>query len=287
MEAAPARSLGRCGVATNGFTYIGGNHADLVADLLDHPPSMVGADAHFHHDSAGGLPGEEPEQLRARDLLAQHGLATVRGPVQLEVRLRDVDANDADHLAYGSFFRGANAPCVRSPHPAQVDTGCRGASTPSGRAKRWLGGLTTDKAARAVQIRCRSVHSSVRNRSRPRRAPDSRFRTVDNPGRGGGGRQVRERAAELRQGNAHVESDKATGARGARDGAGQHPTLQAVRRQSGLAAVARGHRFPAGLRRQRAKGARAACRDIAGALFRPIGDSIRWPGYLPKRPDTS
>ena len=217
---------------------------------------MVGADAHFHHDSAGGLPGEEPEQLRARDLLAQHGLATVRGPVQLEVRLRDVDA-------------------------------CRGASTPSGRAKRWLGGLTTDKAARAVQIRCRSVHSSVRNRSRPRRAPDSRFRTVDNPGRGGGGRQVRERAAELRQGNAHVESDKATGARGARDGAGQHPILQAVRRQSGLAAVARGHRFPAGLRRQRAKGARAACRDIAGALFRPIGDGIRWPGYLPKRPDTS
>ena len=54
------------------------------------------------------------------------------------------------------------------------------------------------------------------------------------------------------------------GAGGAGDGAGQHPTLQALRRQPGLPAVARGHRFPAGLRGRQAKGARAACRDIAG-----------------------
>ena len=31
----------------------------------------------------------------------------------------------------------------------------------------------------------------------------------------------------------------------------------------------------------------AAYRDIAEALFRPIGDGIRWPGYLARHPDTS
>ena len=47
--------------------------------------------------------------------------------------------------------------------------------------------------------------------------------------------------------NARIGFDKGDGAGGARDGAGQHATLQAVRRRPVLQAVADEHRVPAGL----------------------------------------
>ena len=53
---------------------------DLVAEVPDHPPPMVGARAHFHHDLADGLPGEEFEQLRARELLRSTGSPSAVAP---------------------------------------------------------------------------------------------------------------------------------------------------------------------------------------------------------------
>ena len=48
-----------------------------------------------------------------------------------------------------------------------------------------------------------------------------------------------------------------------------------------------GHRFPAGLRGDGLKEHGRPAETSRGRSVRPIGDDIRWPGYLTKRPDTS
>ena len=102
-----------------------------MAELPDHPPPMVGASAHFHHDLADRLPGEEFEQLRARELPAQHRLTVRRSAVQLEVPLRDIDADDADHLVHGSPLScPERTPCAFS-SPGARWRPVGGASTPS------------------------------------------------------------------------------------------------------------------------------------------------------------
>ena len=105
---------------------------------------------------------------------------------------------------------------------------------------------------------------------RPGRAEDHR----GHPDRSGEGRQVRERTATRGRGERPRRVRKGYGAGRPRDGAGQHSTLQPVRRRSGLQAVADGHRVPAGLRSGGLPKA-ATRRDVAGVFLRPVGDGRR------------
>lgn len=77
-----------------------------------------------------------------------------------------------------------------------------------------------------------------------------------------------------------VEFRQGYGARGTGDGSGQQPTLQALRGQSGLQAVADGHRGPAGLLRLSAAlgSAGGPPRTLRGCSSFPLGTTAA--GYF-------
>ena len=89
----------------------------------------LGAGAGFHHDPAVRLSGEEAEQLRACELPSQHRLTLRRSAVQLKVPLRDVDADDTDHLFHAPSLVVRTHPVCVLLTRARWDPG-RGASTP-------------------------------------------------------------------------------------------------------------------------------------------------------------
>ena len=89
------------------------------------PPPIVGARAHLQHDPTGGLPGEEPEQLRARELLAQHRLtARSSAPCSWKYLFEMSMPMMLTTLSMDPPSRVPNAPCVRSPHPAHDGARC-------------------------------------------------------------------------------------------------------------------------------------------------------------------
>ena len=78
-----------------------------------------------------------------------------------------------------------------------------------------------------------------------------------------------ERPRRIRQGDA---------ASGAGDDAGRHPTLQALRRQPGLPAVAVGHRVPAGLQSDGLRSAGRPAETLRGCLSAPLATTAA--GFL-------
>ena len=116
----------------------------------------------------------------------------------------------------------------------------------------------------------RGVQRPVRRNRVEGRRPGHPDGHGGHPGRGGEGRQVRERTAILGQGERPRRVRQGDGAGGAGDGAGQHPTLQALRRQSGLQEVADEHGVPAGLRSAALRSATPCRETLRGCCSAPL-----------------
>jgi hypothetical protein len=101
---------------------IAGRHqSGVVAECLEPPAQVVGADAGLHANEAGRQVGEPGFELAPGELQAQDDAATPVEPDEVEGVLADVDAEDGDGVC--GLARHSGAPYCRLP---PFDAGYRG-----------------------------------------------------------------------------------------------------------------------------------------------------------------